>query len=88
MTPKQCRAARMAVGLSAAALAEAAGLKQMAVERFELGEQVPVGVHRRLQQVLETAGIEFIADNCGSSGGNAVDTITAGSNPPIDEDAT
>jgi len=52
----------MAVGLSAAALAEAASLKTMAVESLERGEKVPDMVHRRLQQALEAAGVEILAE--------------------------
>ena len=63
MTPKQCRAARMAVGLSAAALAEAASLKTQAVEWFEAGENMPARIQKQLQQALEAAGVEFMSEN-------------------------
>ena len=90
----------MAAGLSATFLAKAAGLKRMAVERFEAGEDVPAEVHDQLQQALEAVGVQFIVDNRGnpgvklmpvgqsSSGSHLAGNSTAGSNPPIDEDAT
>lgn len=100
MTPEQCLAARQAVGLSAAALAKAAGLERMEVERFETGEEVPAALPDQLQKVLEIAGVEFTVDDRGSPGvkraggsqrgpeGGSTSTIGPGSNPPIDEDAT
>lgn len=100
MTPEQCLAARQAVGLSAASLAKAAGIERMAVEHFETGDDVLTELPRRLQKVLELAGVQFIADDSGVPGvrlaadslrgseGGPVGTVGPGSNSPIDEDAT
>ena len=63
MTPKQCRAARMAVGLSAHRLGKAAGLTKTVVLLFETGELTSVLIRDKLQQTLEAAGIEFVAAN-------------------------
>jgi ribosome-binding protein aMBF1 (putative translation factor) len=68
VTPKQCRAARMAVGFSASALATAAGLKTFLVARFERGDVTPDDVHDTLQRTLEVAGVDFLAADGGTSG--------------------
>jgi DNA-binding XRE family transcriptional regulator len=61
MTPKQCRAARMAVGLSEHALGKAAGFRKITVTLFETGHPTPAATCEKLRQVLEAAGIEFLA---------------------------
>lgn len=63
MTPKQCRAARMAVGLSAGALGKAAGTKAYVVECFERGDVVPLAFCHALQRVLDAAGAIFMEEN-------------------------
>jgi hypothetical protein len=68
MTPKQCRAARMAVGLSAHRLGRSVGLTKAVVVLFEGGELTSVVVQHELRQGLGAAGVEFISENGGGEG--------------------
>lgn len=59
----QIRAARALLRWSARELAERAGIGLATIQRLELDEGVPAGrahTHMKLQQALETAGVEFI----------------------------
>lgn len=63
ITGSQIRAARAALRMSAAALAEQASVGIQTVKRFELSEGVPPSRSATLMVVksaLEAAGIEFI----------------------------
>lgn len=68
MTPEQCTAARQVISLSLVALAKAAGLRRMAVERFETGENVSVEIEDQLKHTLEAGGVEFIDESGHGSG--------------------
>jgi transcriptional regulator with XRE-family HTH domain len=63
LTGLQIRAARAALGWSAAALAEKAGVAMKTIARFEQVDGVPPSRSATLaeiRRVLEAAGIEFI----------------------------
>lgn len=68
MTPEQCTAARQVISLSLVALAKAAGLRRVAVERFETGEDVPADIQDQLKRTLEASGVEFFTGNGGRPG--------------------
>ena len=68
MTPEQCTAARQIIRRSVVALAKAAGLRRMAVERFETGEDVPADIQDQLRRTLEADGVEFFIEDGGRSG--------------------
>ena len=62
MTPLQMKLARTAVGLGVRELAAAAGIAPSTVQRFESGKgDMHSRTLDRVQQVLEEAGIIFIA---------------------------
>ena len=63
LTGLQIRAARAALGWSATALAEEAGVAMKTIARFEQVDGVPPSrsaTLARIQRVLEAAGVEFI----------------------------
>ena len=63
----QCRMARAALGWSAQELATKAGVGLNTVNRFESGACQPRGVTlEALRGALESAGVEFIAENGGA----------------------
>ncbi len=67
----QIRAARALLGLSAAHLAELAGVTWKTVQRFESYDEVPPSRSGTLEAVasaLEAEGIEFIGDPLKSPG--------------------
>lgn len=69
MIPEQSRAAREILGLTQESLAEMADLSESTIDGFEQGTRyIPEGVVASIQVVLETAGIEFIAENGGGPG--------------------
>lgn len=61
--------ARAAVRMSAAQLAQAAGVGVMTVSNFEGGGDAYASTLAKLQTALETAGVEFIPDGSPSGGG-------------------
>jgi transcriptional regulator with XRE-family HTH domain len=67
--PPQLRAARALLGWSQDQLSDASGVHKRTIARLELGEVTP---QRRtvdtLRAALETAGIDFIAENGGGPG--------------------
>ncbi len=69
MTPAQCRAARALVDLTQPKLAGAAGLGLSTVVDFERSRRaVPQETVEAIRAALESAGVEFIAENGGGAG--------------------
>jgi transcriptional regulator with XRE-family HTH domain len=67
----QIRAARALLGISAAELAERAGVTWKTVQRFESVEAVPAsraGTLERVKAALEASGVEFIGDPLATPG--------------------
>lgn len=71
MTAEQLRAARGLVRLSQKELAAASGVSEPTIRRLE-GQEGELGGHsstiRALQTALESAGVQFIAENGGGAG--------------------
>ena len=61
ITSDQCRAARILAGLSAAELAEQAGVGIATIKRFESGQPVQPATVEAIVAALTSAGIAFIA---------------------------
>ena len=70
LTIEQIRAARGLLGWSQSKLAARAGLSLPTVKRVELGlgPRVSDAARNKLQQALESAGVEFIDENGGGPG--------------------
>ena len=71
ITGAQIRAARGLLGISAAALAQGAGVTWKTVQRFESHEGIPPsrsGTLGKVQQYLKARGIEFLGDPVASPG--------------------
>lgn len=69
MTPGQCRAARALLEMTQPALATAAGLGLSTVVDFEKSRRiVSEDAIAAIRSALETAGVEFIAENGGGPG--------------------
>ena len=71
ISSNQIRAARALLGISAAELADKAGVTWKTVQRFETADGIPPsrsGTLERVQRALEAAGIEFIGDPVASPG--------------------
>ncbi len=68
MLAVQCRMARAAVGWGVRELAKAAGVSVDTVSRLEKGESLLPRTVEVIQRALETAGVEFIAENGGGAG--------------------
>lgn len=68
MTPAQCRMARAAIEMGIRELAEAAKVSTNTVTRFERGEPLRERTVDALRAALESAGVEFIAENGGGAG--------------------
>lgn len=69
MIEGQWRAARALIGWSQGDLAQALGVSVLTVKRLEAGSRnVSDDMQRRAQEALETAGVEFIAENGGGAG--------------------
>jgi transcriptional regulator with XRE-family HTH domain len=64
----QIKMARAAVGWGVRELAEKAGVTANTVTRIENGADAKQSTMDRLQEALETAGIEFIEENGGGPG--------------------
>ncbi|HDZ73506.1 MAG TPA: XRE family transcriptional regulator [Aurantimonas coralicida] len=69
MTPSQCRAGRAILDMKQPALAAAAGLGLSTVVDFERSRRsVSAEAISAIRSALETAGVEFIAENGGGAG--------------------
>ena len=71
ISSSQIRAARGIIGISAAELAEAAGVTWKTIQRFESADGIPPsrsGTLERVKETLEAEGIEFIGDPISSPG--------------------
>jgi DNA-binding transcriptional regulator YiaG len=69
ISAEQCRMARAGLGMTAEACAAAAGVSKVTLSDFEVGKRSP---HPRtlaaIRAALESAGVEFIAENGGGPG--------------------
>jgi transcriptional regulator with XRE-family HTH domain len=68
MKPVQIRMARAALGLGVRELAEKAGVTANTVTRIENGSDAKQSTIDAIRAALESAGIEFIAENGGGAG--------------------
>ena len=69
LSPAQCRAARGLIAWTQGDLANAADVAKKTIADFERGTRKPYArTLRDLRTTLETAGIEFIAENGGGPG--------------------
>jgi transcriptional regulator with XRE-family HTH domain len=69
ISPATCRAARGLADLTQKQLAEAASVGLSTVKAFEAGGSTPMTNNlKAMQEALEKAGIEFIAENGGGAG--------------------
>ncbi|MBM2712780.1 helix-turn-helix transcriptional regulator [Mesorhizobium caraganae] len=69
MTPSQSRAARGLLDWSQQKLADQSNLSESSVRDFEKGRRVPsVNNLAAIRSALESAGVEFIAENGGGPG--------------------
>jgi hypothetical protein len=68
ITPAQCRMARAAVALGVRDLAAAADVSTNTIARFERGETLLPRTGAAIRAALESAGVEFIAENGGGPG--------------------
>ncbi|WP_217356445.1 helix-turn-helix domain-containing protein [Ruegeria arenilitoris] len=64
----QCRMARVALGLGVRDLAKLSGVSQGTISRLERGEELKQSTVESICNALETAGVEFIAENGGGPG--------------------
>ncbi|MDW9537835.1 helix-turn-helix transcriptional regulator [Sinorhizobium meliloti] len=64
----QCKLARVALGWGVLELAKAANVSTQTITRLERGDQLRSSTLKRVQRVLEDAGIEFIPENGGGVG--------------------
>ncbi len=62
-TPEQVKAARQLLGWSVLKLATRVGVSESAIRLFELGVNLAVLDLEAVRTVLESAGVEFIAEN-------------------------
>jgi len=69
ITPSQCRAARQLLGWWQSDLAKMVRVSEKSVRAFESGELSGTSLDLDLvREVLESAGVEFIAENGGGAG--------------------
>ena len=68
MKAVQLKMARAAVGWGVRELAEKAGVTANTVTRIENGADAKQSTMDAMQKALETAGIQFIAENGGGAG--------------------
>ena len=65
ISPRQCRAARVGIGLSRKELALAANLNERTIIDFERGARTPHANNLvAIKKALENAGVRFTAENC------------------------
>ncbi len=76
MTPVQMKMARAALGWGVRELAEKAGVTANTVTRIENGSDAKQSTIAALRTALESAGIEFIAENGGGPGVRLKKTAT------------
>ena len=68
MLPVQCKMARVALGLGVRELAKLADVSTDTIARFERGEELKDRTLAAVRSALESAGVEFIAENGGGAG--------------------
>jgi len=68
LLPVQCKMARAALGLGVRELAATADVSPETVVRFEGGETLRARTVSAIRGALESAGVEFIAENGGGPG--------------------
>ena len=68
MDAAQCRMARAALGLGVRDLAALAGVAQATISRLERGEELRPATIAAIRAALESAGVEFLAENGGGAG--------------------
>jgi transcriptional regulator with XRE-family HTH domain len=68
MSPSQCRMARAALQIGVRDLADMAKVSPSTVARFEAGEELKERTVEAMRAALESAGVEFIAENGGGPG--------------------
>jgi len=65
ISARQCRAARVGLGLSRKELAQAASLNERTIIDFERGARNPHANNLiAIKNALENAGVRFTAENC------------------------
>jgi transcriptional regulator with XRE-family HTH domain len=68
ISPEQCRAARALLDWTQGELAEATGLSAVTIRAFERGGEMRDSNRNLLRLSLQSAGVEFIAQNGGGPG--------------------
>jgi transcriptional regulator with XRE-family HTH domain len=68
MLPVQCKMARVALGLGVRELAKLANVSTDTIARLERGEELKERTLAAVRTALESAGVEFIAENGGGAG--------------------
>jgi predicted transcriptional regulator len=69
LSPAQCRAARALVEVSRERLAQEARVAIRTIADFEAGRRKPIhATMEAIQRALESAGVDFIAENGGGAG--------------------
>lgn len=68
MLAVQCKMARVALSMGVRDLAEAAKVSPDTIARLERGELLKERTVDAIRACLETAGVEFIAENGGGAG--------------------
>jgi transcriptional regulator with XRE-family HTH domain len=81
LLPVQCQMARAGLGWSLRDLAAAAKVGVDTVTRFERGDPLKERTVEAIQHALETAGIEFIAENGGGPGVRLRKPVSASAKP-------
>lgn len=71
VTNGQCRAARILLGWSAAALVQGSGISIATIKRFESGQVVQAATAKAIEAALVAGGIRFLAEGEPSSAGGA-----------------
>lgn len=69
MNELQCRLARAALGWGVRDLAKIANLSTQTISRFENGDELRATTLKKLREVFESAGIEFIDESDGKGVG-------------------
>lgn len=68
MDAVQCKMARAALGLGVRELAELAKVSPDTIARLERGDELKERTIAAIRAALESAGVEFIAENGGGAG--------------------